>query len=54
MILPLWLMEWPHCEMVDVVAIVADGIAMQDGIICLSDVVAFVADGIATGQTVYF
>ena len=26
-------MEWPHCEMADVIAIVADGIAMQVGML---------------------
>ena len=27
----LWQVEWLHCEMADVVATVADGIATQDG-----------------------
>ena len=49
MLLPLWPMEWPHCEMANSVAIVANGIATQDGMVCLANVVAFVADGIATG-----
>ena len=54
MILPLWLMEWSHCKMADVIAIAADGIATQDGVVCLADVVALVADGIATGSAVIF
>ena len=54
MLLPLWLMEWPHCEMANVVAIVAGGIATQDRTACMADVVAFVADGIAPGQLFIF
>ena len=47
-------MEWPHCEMANVIAIVTDGIATQDGmILIMADVIAFVADGMATGSTVY-
>ena len=54
MLLSLWLMEWPHCQIADVVVIVADGIATWDGMVCLEDIIAFVADGIATRSTVYF
>ena len=33
MLLPLWPMEWPHCKMANVIAIVEDGIATQVGML---------------------
>ena len=48
-VLFLWQMELPLVLMADVIAIMADGIAMYR-LECKADVIDFVVDGITTGS----